>query len=326
MVESRTAQGETPPSVSVVVPLYNEADNIELWYGPLAEALRGSGRRHEIVCVDDGSSDGTARKIAGLAADDACLKLVALRRNFGQTAAWQAGFDHSTGDVVVTMDGDGQNDPRDIGALLRKMEDGYDMVSGWRVDRKDPFLRRVLPSRVANALISRITKVPLHDYGCALKAYRGEFVRDLEMYGEMHRLVPVFVRWRGARIAEIPVRHRARSRGLSNYGLERSVKILLDLIVVRFLERFWDRPIYLFGGFGVLSLLASVLSAAYAVWLKLGEGTDFTRTPTLAIAALFLLIAVLGVMMGLLAEMIVRTYYRREGTKLYAVKDTLNLD
>ena len=311
--------------LSIIVPLYNEAENIAPLHEKIRAALETLGKSFEILLVDDGSTDGTADVARSLAASDPQTKLIRLRRNFGQTAAMMAGFYHAEGEILIPMDGDGQNDPVDIQHLLAKLEEGYDVVSGWRKDRKDPRLSRTLISRVANRIISRISGVPLRDYGCTLKVYRRDILEDVRIYGEMHRFIPIYARWQGARVTELPVKHHPRLHGTSKYGLDRTIKVLLDLIVIRFLERYASNPIYLFGTFGILSLLGSVVAGLYAVWLKLAEGIAFITTPMPLLVVLLFIVGVMGVLMGLLAEMIMRTYFESQRKASYSVRERINL-
>jgi glycosyltransferase involved in cell wall biosynthesis len=280
----------------------------------------------EIIFVDDGSHDGSGAILADLALTDDRVKVVKFRRNFGQTAAMMAGVDFSSGDVIIPIDADLQNDPRDIPLLLKKLEEGYDVVSGWRRDRKDARVRRNLLSRIANTLISWISGVRLHDYGCTLKAYRRRVIKDVRLYGEMHRFIPIYASWMGARITEIPVAHHPRAHGRSNYGVERILKVVLDLIVVKFLARYAEKPMYIFGTAGIISLLVSAASAAWAVYLKIVDGISFILTP---LPLLFVLSAITGVMcilMGLTSELVTRTYFESQGKTTYLVSSTRNFD
>jgi dolichol-phosphate mannosyltransferase len=311
--------------LSVVIPVYNEAENLLPLCSDVTEALLGMPGPFEILFVDDGSTDGSAEIIRELARKEETIKLVVLRRNFGQTAAMMAGIDHARGDVIVVMDGDGQNDPADIPALLDALAGGYDVVSGWRRDRKDGWLR-VLLSRVANALISRVSGLRLHDYGCSLKAYRREVIESVRLYGEMHRFIPIYASWWGARVTEIPVNHRPRLEGSSNYGLERIAKVFLDLLVVQFLGRYETKPIYVFGGFGLMCWGISLLSGGYAVYRKLFDDTSFILTPLPLLSVMAFITGVLSILMGFLAELQVRTYYESQQRTPYAVRNTLNVD
>lgn len=312
--------------LSIVIPLFNEEGNVELLYEQLCNALDPLGRTYEILLINDGSRDGTEAKLAELAGKDAKVRVVNFKRNFGQTAAMMAGIDAASGEIIVPMDGDLQNDPDDIARLIAKLDEGYDVVSGWRKDRKDDRVRRNLPSRIANALISRISGVRLHDYGCSLKAYRRDVLTGVRLYGEMHRFIPIYASWHGGRVAEIPVHHRARVHGRSKYGLERVVKVVLDLIVVKFLADYASKPIYVFGGFGVLNLAASVASAAGAIYLKLFHGTSFILTPLPLLAAFAFITGVMSILLGLIAEILMRTYFESQDKRAYAVKNTLNMD
>lgn len=311
--------------LSVVVPLYNEETNVAPLYEALHAALPELGRSYDIILVNDGSRDRTGSILAEIAARDSHVKVVELRRNFGQTAAILAGIDHSRGAVVVPMDGDLQNDPKDIGRLLEKLDEGYDVVSGWRRDRQDPALRS-LASRIANRLISRISGVHLHDYGCTLKAYRREVIEGVRLYGEMHRFVPIYATWQGGRVAELHVAHHPRRAGRSNYGFERIFKVLLDLLVVQFLMRYDTKPIYVFGLVGTVSILISVLSGLLAVYLRFFEDTSFVQTPLPLLTALTFLIGVMCILMGLMAELLVRVYYESQGKTTYRVRTIRNLD
>ena len=249
-----------------------------------------------------------------------------MRRNFGQTAALMAGIDHARGDVIVMIDADLQNDPEDIPMLIQKINEGYDVVSGWRKDRKDALLSRNLVSRVANSLISRISGVPLADYGCTLKAYRREILQGVRLYGEMHRFIPIYASWMGAKIAEVPVLHHPRTLGKSKYGLERIFKVVLDLIVVKFLDRHFVKPIYVFGGFGVFSLVLCAISTLWMLYLKLVEGVSMILTPLPLISAMTFLVSCMSILMGLLAEMLVRTYFESQQRTAYAVRALVNFD
>jgi dolichol-phosphate mannosyltransferase len=313
-------------SISVIVPAKNEEKNVPVLVEQLFATLRSIGRRFEIIIVNDGSTDGTLRVLHDLAFRHPELRVIDLARNYGQTAAMMAGFDHAGGDVIVPIDADLQNDPADIPRLLAKLDEGFDVVSGWRKDRQDAAVRRNFVSRVANRLISRLSGVHLHDYGCSLKAYRREVIESVRLYGEMHRFVPIYASWYGARIAEIPVNHKPRLHGKSNYGLERIVKVLLDLIVVRFLDRGIGKPIYLFGGFGLLWLLISVLSFLYVLYLKFFVKVSMILTPMPLLVAMSFMMAVMSICMGLVAEIVVRTYFESQGKSIYHVRALINLD
>jgi glycosyltransferase involved in cell wall biosynthesis len=312
---------ETLPLVSVVVPLYNEAENLEDLHRQLTTALEGSGRPFELVLVDDGSTDATREKLAALEARDPRVVPVLLRRNFGQTAAFSAGFDRSRGQVVVTSDGDLQNDPADIPALVARLEaDDLDMVCGWRRERKDPLSKR-LPSYLANRLISWTTGVHLHDYGCSLKAMRGDVARSLRLYGEMHRFIPAVASWSGVSLAEVPVNHRPRTRGHSKYGIGRTARVVLDLFTVKFLASYGTRPAHLFGLLGLSLGSIGALVLAYLAVLKVFFDEAIGGRPLLLLGALLFLTGVILVCFGLLGELLVRTWHESQGKPTYVVQD-----
>ncbi len=315
--------GADRPEISVVIPLYNEEANVGSLLDELLPALRALGRRFEVICVDDGSGDGTFAALKRAAAGERALRLVRFRRNFGQTAAMTAAIEASRGDIIVPMDGDRQNDPADIQKLLARLEEGYDVVSGWRRDRRDREFGRKLPSRVANRLISAVSGVRLHDYGCSLKAYRREVLEGVRLYGEMHRFIPVYASWQGARVTEMVVNHRPRRAGVSKYGLGRTGKVLLDLLVVKFLASFVTRPrpIYLFGGVGLVSLAAGVVTFLVALGYKLAGAKDFVETPLPLLSVAFVLVGVVCLLLGLLAELVIRTYYESQGKRTYLVAE-----
>jgi len=310
--------------ISVIIPLYNEAESIGPLFEKVMTELEKLPRAFEILLVDDGSSDGTAEILRDLADGDRRVKVITFRRNFGQTAALMAGIDHALGDIFVAMDGDGQNDPSDISRLLEQIDAGYDVVSGWRKDRKDGTISRVIPSRIANWIASRISGVPLNDYGCTLKAYRRDVLKNVRIYGEMHRFIPIYAKWEGARVTEIPVKHHSRSAGKSNYGIERTIKVILDLIVITFLSRYASRPSYLFGTFGLLNLFLALLAASYTLWLKFAEGKSFIATPMPLLVVFLMTIGFMSILFGLLAEMVMRTYYEAQGKAAYSIKETVN--
>lgn len=310
------------PFVSVVVPLYNEVDNVVELHRELTAALSGLGRPYEILLVDDGSTDGTALKLRDVEAADPRVRVLTLRRNFGQTAAFSAGFDHARGDVVVTSDGDLQNDPSDIEHLVAMLDEGYDMVCGWRRDRHDPLSRR-LPSFFANRLISWATGVHLHDYGCSLKAMRAFVVKGMRLYGEMHRFIPAVASWMGVTLCEVRVNHRPRRRGASKYGLGRTLRVLLDLFTVKFLVAYGTRPAHLFGLMGLLSGASGFAILAYLSYLKLFREEAIGSRPLLLLGALLFLTGVILVNFGLLGELMVRTYHESQGKPIYVLKERL---
>lgn len=311
--------------ISIVVPLFNEKDNLAPLVEKLSAELEKLHRPFEVILVNDGSSDGSEAILADIAEMDPRFKVINLRRNFGQTAAMMAGIDFAQGEVIVPMDGDLQNDPADISCLLAKLDQGFDVVSGWRKSRRDPALKRNLPSRLANWLISWISGVHLHDYGCSLKAYRREVIKGVKLYGEMHRFIPIYASWQGAKVTEIPVTHHSRVHGSSNYGLERVFKVVLDLLVVKFLALYSTKPIYVFGGFGLVGLLISFLAMAYAIWLKFVHGTSFILTPLPLMAVMCFITGIMSILMGLLAELVMRTYFESQQKSVYLVKNTLNI-
>jgi glycosyltransferase involved in cell wall biosynthesis len=315
--------GRLEKTVSVLIPIYNEEGNLSLLYDKLEAALQKTERAYEIIFVDDGSSDGSLEILLDLREKNPNVKIISFSRNFGQTAAISAGIDCSKGDIIIPMDGDLQTDPGDILPLLQKIEEGYDVVSGWRKDRKDPFLNRRFPSMVANKIISWIGGVHLHDYGCTLKAYKRDILKNIKLYGEMHRFIPIYAQWIGAHVSEIPVRHFPRGSGKSKYGMNRIFKIILDLMVVKFLLSYSQKPIYVFGGMGLLMILGAFLAGFYAVYLKYFKGTSFILTPLPLLCVFLLLSGFLSILMGFLAEILTRTYYESQGKPTYQIKETI---
>lgn len=309
--------------ISVVVPLFNEEDNIEPLLIRLREALEPLGKEYEIILVDDGSTDGSFESLRRLHARDPRLKVVRLRRNFGQTAAFSAGFDQAEGRVIVTIDADLQNDPADIPLLLAKLEQGYDIVSGWRKGRQDPFLSRRFPSMVANFLISEVTGVKLHDYGCSLKAYRREVVKNVDLYGELHRFIPALASWMGISLAEVPVTHHPRRYGKSKYGLSRTPRVILDLLTVRFLLSYSARPIHIFGSLGILTSFLGAIILAYLGLIRLVLQRSIADRPVLFLGVLLFVVGVQFVTMGLLAELTIRTYHEARNKPTYMVREIL---
>jgi glycosyltransferase involved in cell wall biosynthesis len=311
--------------LSIVVPVFNEQDNVLPLFDQLRGALAKVNDGFEVVFVDDGSTDQTEANLKKVAEADNRFKIVSFRRNFGQTAAMMAGIDYAAGDIIIPLDGDLQNDPADIPRLLDKLAEGYDVVSGWRQERKDASLRRNLPSRIANRLISRMSGVELHDYGCTLKAYRRQVVKGVRLYGEMHRFIPIYASWEGGRVTEIPVNHFPRIHGHSKYGLERIVKVLLDLLLVKFLSKYATKPIYVFGGFGLIGIAISFLAGLYALYLKFFAGISFISTPLPLLVVLTFVTGIMSILMGLIAEIIMRTYYESQGKQVYLVRETVNI-
>jgi glycosyltransferase involved in cell wall biosynthesis len=312
---------EIVPDVSAVVPVYNEVESLPHLIEAIASSLQASGLTYQIICVDDGSKDGSAALLKEMAAsrDDLCA--VILRRNYGQTAAMSAGFDRARGRVIVTLDGDLQNDPADIPLLLAKLDEGYDLVSGWRKNRQDNTISRLLPSKIANWLIARVTGVRLHDYGCSLKAYRSELVADLNLYGELHRFLPALAFIEGARIAEIPVRHHARRFGQSKYGIWRTFRVLMDLLTISFMKKFLTRPMHVFGLLGMISMVLGTGLGVYLTFLKLGFGQSIGNRPLLILAVVLLLTGVQLFCFGLLGEVMMRTYHESQGRPIYRVRE-----
>lgn len=311
------------PDISVFLPVYNEEPNLLPLHAKLDAALKSLGRSAEIIYVDDGSTDASLKILRDIAELDPRVRVVALRRNYGQTAAMAAGIDAASGEVLIPMDADLQNDPADIIRLLEKLDEGYDVVSGWRKNRKDKMVTRKIPSMLANRLISWIGGVPLHDYGCSLKAYRRESLQDVRLYGEMHRFIPIYAAWAGARVTEIPVEHHARTMGKSKYGLSRTLKVVFDLMTIKFMASYQTKPIYVFGSFGMLAFAVSILSGLYAVFLKLIEEADFVQTPLPILSVVMFAVGIQFLLMGLLAEMLVRTYHESQAKTIYAVRERL---
>jgi glycosyltransferase involved in cell wall biosynthesis len=312
-----------PPEISVFLPVFNEEPNLRPLYAKLDASLRALNRTAEVVFVDDGSTDGSLAVLREIASADPRIRVVALRRNYGQTAAMAAGIDAAKGKVLIPMDADLQNDPADIIRLLDKLDEGYDVVSGWRKDRKDKLVTRKIPSMMANKLISWIGGVPLHDYGCSLKAYRRESLEDVKLYGEMHRFIPIYASWAGARVSEIPVEHHARTMGKSKYGLSRTLKVVFDLMTIKFMASYQTKPIYVFGSFGMLAFGISLLAGLYAVFLKLIHKADFVQTPLPILAIVMFAVGIQFMLMGLLAEMLVRTYHESQAKAIYAVREKI---
>jgi glycosyltransferase involved in cell wall biosynthesis len=309
--------------LTVVVPVYNEEDNVLPLVEAIRDALEGLGRPYEVIAVDDGSTDATPERLREAALRCPALRVVRLRGNFGQSAALAAGFDQARGELVVTMDGDRQNDPADIPRLLDKLKDGYDVVSGWRQERQDPFWTRRVPSQLANALISWITGVHLHDYGCALKVYRREILRDIALYGEMHRFLPALARWVGATVGELPVTHWPRRSGISKYGLGRTVRVLLDLLTVKFLMSYWTRPIQIFGLLGLCLGGGGALLGLALSYQRIVQGLPLANRPILLLAVLLILVGFQFVSIGLLGEMLVRTYHESQRKPVYIVREII---
>jgi len=309
-------------NLSIVIPIYNEEENVVELHQRLKSVLDKMENKYEIILVDDGSRDNTLSLLEDIQKNDNNVVVISLRRNFGQTAAFAAGFDHARGDVIITMDGDLQNDPNDIPRLVAMMKD-YDLVSGWRKNRQDKFLSRKLPSMIANKLISKVTGVNLHDYGCSLKAYRSDVIKNLNLYGELHRFIPAVASWYGVRMAEIETTHHPRLRGTSKYGISRTIRVVLDLITVKFLRSFSTKPLQFFGPFGLLSGFLGFLISAYLSVDKLVFGNDIGGRPLLLLGALLIMVGIQFIGMGLLGEMMVRIYHEAQKKPIYVIKKVL---
>ena len=307
--------------LSVVVPIYNEAESIEPLVNAIASAVAETNLRYEIICVDDGSKDGSTDVLTELAGRRTDLKAVILRRNYGQTPAMAAGFESARGKAIVTLDGDLQNDPADIPMLLAKLDEGYDLVSGWRRKRQDAALTRLLPSKIANRLIAKVTGVKLHDYGCSLKAYRAELIADMNLYGELHRFLPALAYIEGARIAEVPVRHHARRFGQSKYGLGRTIRVVMDLFTVYFMKKFLTRPMHVFGLGGVISLITGIAMGSYLTIVKFFFNRDIGDRPLLILAVLLIITGVNLFCFGLVTELLMRTYHESQRRPIYRIRD-----
>lgn len=324
--DSKKSSVKKAPYLSVVLPVYNEEESLDLQYKAVLGAVKKLNRTYEIIFVNDGSTDRSPELLKSIAEKDKNVKVIFFRRNFGQTAAMAAGIDYSRGEVIVFMDSDLQNEPEDIARLLEKIDEGYDVVSGWRNKRKDKWISRKLPSKIANWLISRVTGVPLHDLGCSLKAYRGEVLRQVNLYGEMHRFIPVHASWIGARITEISVGHHARQFGQSKYGIRRTFKVILDLITVKFMGSYSTKPIYVFGGTGLISLLSSVLIGVAVLYLKFAYYVDMTGNPLFMLSITLFIVGLLFIQMGILAEIMIRTYHESQKMPPYKVGNTINIE
>ena len=309
--------------VSVVIPIKDEVESLPLLLKAISSTLTASKLNYEIICVDDGSSDGSAEFLKEQAQIRTDLKVVILRRNYGQTAAMSAGFNYATAKVIVTLDADLQNDPADIPMLITKLDEGYDLVSGWRQNRQDGALNRLLPSKIANWLIRGATSVYIHDYGCSLKAYRAELVADMNLYGELHRFLPALAYIEGARITEVPVRHHARRFGQSKYGISRTFRVLMDLLTILFMKKFLTRPMHVFGLLGLISMVSGGGIGIYLTFVKLVFHVDIGNRPLLILAVLLLVTGVQLFCFGLLAELLMRTYHESQGRPIYRVREVV---
>ncbi len=310
--------------LSVVLPIYNESQGIPELFHEIHNSV--ARYEYEIIAVNDGSSDDSFNVLQSFATDDKRIKVINFKKNYGQTAAINAGIQHATGDIIVLMDSDLENLPSDIPKLIDKLNEGYDVVSGWRKERwQGSFLTRKLPSLLANKLISKVSGVNLHDYGCTLKIYRTEVISEVKLYGQMHRFIPVYCKWQGGKVAEVPVQYQPRKYGKSNYGISRTSKVILDLVLIKFLDRYMQRPIHFFGGAGIFSLLFSFASFCIALYFKITGQKDFVETPLPILTVMFLIIGILMVLMGVIAEILMRTYYESQQKFPYAIKNKINL-
>lgn len=317
---------ETNPALSLFLPVLDEEENLRPMHAKIQEALKSLDKTAEVIYVDDGSTDKSLQILREIAAEDDRVRVISLRRNYGQTAAMSAGIDAAKGEILIPMDADLQNDPKDIERLLNKLDEGYDVVSGWRKNRQDKLISRKLPSQIANKIISVIGGVHLHDYGCSLKAYRRDVLQDVKLYGEMHRFIPIYASWAGARVTEIPVEHHARTMGKSKYGISRTIKVIFDLMTIKFMASYQTKPIYVFGTFGLTTFLLSILAGIWAFVLKFIYGTSFILTPLPVIAIVLLAISMQFFLMGLLAEMLVRTYHESQDKSIYAVREKIGFN
>lgn len=326
---ARSATGEIArpfdtPEISIIIPVFNEEENLVALYEEVTDVLQRSGRSYEILFIDDGSTDKSFALMRALRDDDGRVRVVRFRKNFGQTAALAAGFDYARAPIMVTLDGDLQNDPRDIPALIQRLEQGFDIVAGWRRHRQDPFFSRRLPSQLANRLISLTTGVHLHDYGCTLKALRAEVAKNIHLYGEMHRFIPAVASWMGVSIDEMVVSHRPRKQGQSKYGLSRTLRVLLDLLTVKFLLSYSSRPLQIFGSIGVLLGGSGFLMGCYLTWVKYGLGRPIWGRPLLLLAILLMFSGLQLISLGLLGELLARLYHETRSRPPYAVRETLS--
>ncbi len=312
-------------SLSIVAPVYNEEENLPELYRKIKEITKTLPVTTEVILVNDGSKDNSLKILEQLAKDDDSVKVVSFMRNYGQTAALAAGIDHASGDVVVFLDADLQNDPADIPAMLAKLSEGYDVVSGWRSKRKDTFINRKLPSMIANAIISKVTGVHLHDYGCTLKAYRAEYLKGFRLYGEMHRFLPAYAAQSGAKIIEMPVNHHPRIHGTSKYGIERTIKVMLDLMTVKFLGSYFHKPIYLFGSVGAALIASSFALLTVLIYRKLSIGASLIESPLLLMSVMFVILGVQSIFLGLISELLVRIYHESQDKSTYRIAKTCNL-
>lgn len=324
--ETKQNKPDAAPELSLFLPVLDEEENLRPMHAKIQSALDSLSKAAEIIYIDDGSTDQSLEILKSIAAEDKRVRVISLRRNYGQTAAMSAGIDAAKGEILIPMDADLQNDPADIARLLEKLDEGYDVVSGWRKNRQDKLISRKIPSQIANRIISLIGGVSLHDYGCSLKAYRRDVIQDVKLYGEMHRFIPIYASWAGARVTEIPVDHHARTVGKSKYGISRTLKVIFDLITIKFMASYQTKPLYVFGAFGMLAFFVSVLAGVWAFALKMFYGTSFILTPLPIITIVMFAIAVQFFLMGLLAELQVRTYHESQDKAIYAVRERIGFD
>ncbi len=314
-----------PPYLSLIIPVYNEEESLRSLFDAVFDTFKKQSFSYEIICIDDGSIDDSFVLLSNIAKKNTQVKVIRFRKNFGQIAAMDAGINYSKGKIIVFLDADMQNDPSDIPTLMRKIEEGYDIASGWRKNRKDKLFFRKIPSKLANSLIRRLSGVKIHDLGCTLKAYKRDMIEDIHLYGEMHRFLPVIAARRGAKIIELPVKHHARKHGTSHYNLNRTFKVILDLLTVQFISAYSTKPIYLYGGFALLSLFLGLLSGLAVILMKIFYYTDMTGNPFLLLTVLFMLITIILALMGVQTEVLVRIYHQQGKTNHYFVDETINI-
>ncbi len=321
----KTAAKKGICEISVILPVFNEEENIIAQYERIRESMEPVGKSYEVIFVNDGSTDRSLELLEAIAKKDKKIKVIDFRRNFGQTAAMAAGIDFATGEIIVFMDSDLQNESDDIVNLINKIDEGYDVVSGWRIKRKDRFFSRRLPSMIANKIISMVSGVNLHDSGCSLKAFRSEIIKKVKLYGEMHRFIPIHASWIGARITEIPVRHHPRKYGKSKYGILRTFKVILDLITIKFMGSFSTKPIYLYGGLGMITMFLGLLSGLAVILMKIYMGYNMTGNPFLMIFSIFVMLSAILALMGIQSEILIRIYHENSSMQPYYVKKTVNV-
>jgi len=321
--ESRIAIKE-PIYLTVVIPIYNEKQNISYLYDNLNNVLPDIGKKYEVILIDDGSIDGSFKELLKIHENNKNYKIIRFRKNFGQTPAMSAGFDYANGEIIITLDADLQNDPKDIPALLKKIDEGYDIVSGWRINRQDKAVSRRLPSKIANWLIARLTGVKIHDYGCTLKAYRSDVVKNVELYGEMHRYIPAVASWMGISVAEVPVHHHSRKFGKSKYGISRTIRVILDIITIKYLLSYSQRPIQIFGLIGIVTGAIGIIITIYLIIMRLFFNMALSSRPLFTLSIFMIFIGVQLITMGILGELIMRTYHEASGKPTYAVKEIID--